>query len=80
MTQDRKGLHIEDHTRRFISSSISNVCRETIPRPRPACTACLMASFEIIRKRIFGENNYTIIDNVDRLPENLPQLFSSLTS
>jgi nitric oxide reductase NorD protein len=31
-------------------------------------------------KRIFGENNYTIIDNVQRLPEKLPQLFASLTS
>jgi len=31
-------------------------------------------------KRIFGENNYTIIDNVDRLPEKLPTLFASLTS
>ena len=31
-------------------------------------------------KRIFGENNYTVIDNVDRLPEKLPTLFASLTS
>lgn len=31
-------------------------------------------------KRIFGENNYTIIDNVDRLPEKLPTLFANLTS
>jgi nitric oxide reductase NorD protein len=31
-------------------------------------------------KRIFGQNNYTIIDNVDRLPEQLPTLFASLTS
>lgn len=30
-------------------------------------------------KRIFGANNYTIIDNVDRLPEKLPALFASLT-
>ena len=30
-------------------------------------------------KRIFGQNNYTIIDNVDRLPEQLPMLFASLT-
>jgi hypothetical protein len=30
-------------------------------------------------KRIFGENNYTIVDNVDRLPEQLPVLFASLT-
>ena len=30
-------------------------------------------------KRIFGENNYTIIDHVDRLPEQLPTLFASLT-
>ncbi|WP_455212123.1 VWA domain-containing protein [Kaarinaea lacus] len=31
-------------------------------------------------KRIFGANNYTIIDNVQRLPEKLPTLFASLTS
>jgi len=31
-------------------------------------------------KRIFGANNYTIIDNVDRLPEQLPVLFANLTS
>jgi nitric oxide reductase activation protein len=31
-------------------------------------------------KRIFGMNNYTIVDNVERLPEKLPQLFASLTS
>ena len=30
-------------------------------------------------KRIFGESNYTIVDNVDRLPEKLPTLFASLT-
>ncbi len=31
-------------------------------------------------KRIFGDNNYTIVDHVDRLPEKLPTLFASLTS
>lgn len=31
-------------------------------------------------KRIFGANNYTIIDHVDKLPEQLPTLFASLTS
>ncbi len=31
-------------------------------------------------KRIFGQNNYTVIDHVDRLPEQLPVLFASLTS
>jgi hypothetical protein len=31
-------------------------------------------------KRIFGANNYTVIDNVNRLPEELPTLFASLTS
>jgi MoxR-like ATPase len=30
-------------------------------------------------KRIFGENNYTVVDNVDRLPEKPPTLFASLT-
>ena len=31
-------------------------------------------------KRIFGANNYTIIDNVEKLPEKLPTLFASLTA
>jgi nitric oxide reductase activation protein len=31
-------------------------------------------------KRIFGANNYTIIDNVQKLPEKLPVLFATLTS
>ncbi|SNT41437.1 nitric oxide reductase activation protein NorD [Tropicimonas sediminicola] len=30
-------------------------------------------------KRIFGENNYTIVDHIVRLPEQLPNLFASLT-
>jgi len=30
-------------------------------------------------KRIFGANNYTVIDNVEKLPEQLPVLFASLT-
>jgi nitric oxide reductase NorD protein len=31
-------------------------------------------------KRIFGANNYTIVDHVERLPEKLPVLFATLTS
>ena len=31
-------------------------------------------------KRIFGANNYTVIDNVDKLPEKLPALFASLAA
>ena len=30
-------------------------------------------------KRIFGANNYSIVDNVDKLSEQLPLLFASLT-
>ena len=29
--------------------------------------------------RIFGANNYTIVDQVERLPEKLPSLFANLT-
>jgi nitric oxide reductase NorD protein len=31
-------------------------------------------------QRIFGANNYTIVDHVQRLPEKLPVLFATLTS
>ena len=30
--------------------------------------------------RIFGRNNYSIVDNVELLPERLPRVFSALTS
>ena len=30
-------------------------------------------------KRIFGGSNYTVVDNVDRLPEKLPVLFATIT-
>jgi nitric oxide reductase NorD protein len=29
--------------------------------------------------RIFGENNYSIVDNVEKLPERLPSVFAALT-
>ncbi|MFT7531880.1 MAG: nitric oxide reductase NorD protein, partial [Gammaproteobacteria bacterium] len=29
--------------------------------------------------RIFGENNYSILDNIERLPERLPAVFTALT-
>jgi nitric oxide reductase activation protein len=45
-------------------------------------TYCLTldANADAYVKRIFGMNNYTIIDHVDRLPEKLPVLFATLTS
>jgi nitric oxide reductase NorD protein len=45
-------------------------------------TYCLTldADADAYVKRIFGMNNYTIIDHVNRLPEKLPVLFATLTS
>jgi nitric oxide reductase NorD protein len=45
-------------------------------------TYCLTldADADAYVKRIFGVNNYTIIDHVNRLPEKLPVLFATLTS
>ncbi len=45
-------------------------------------TYCLTLDPEADRyvSRIFGENNYSIVDNVERLPERLPVVFSALTS
>ncbi|RLA10967.1 MAG: VWA domain-containing protein [Gammaproteobacteria bacterium] len=45
-------------------------------------TYCLTLDPEADRyvARIFGENNYSIVDNVERLPEKLPMVFSALTA
>jgi len=44
-------------------------------------TYCLTLDPEADRyvARIFGENNYSIVDNVERLPERLPNVFAALT-
>jgi nitric oxide reductase NorD protein len=45
-------------------------------------TYCLTLDPEADRyvARIFGENNYSIVDNVERLPERLPNVFAALTA
>lgn len=45
-------------------------------------TYCLTldAQADSYARRIFGEHRYTIVDHVERLPEELPTLFASLTS
>lgn len=49
---------------------------------RGVSTYCLTLDHEADAyvKQIFGERGYTIIDHVDRLPEQLPFLFARLTS
>ncbi|MET0066140.1 MAG: nitric oxide reductase activation protein NorD [Candidatus Thiodiazotropha sp.] len=44
-------------------------------------TYCLTLDPEADRyvSRIFGENNYSIVDHVERLPERLPNVFAALT-
>ena len=45
-------------------------------------THCLTLDPEADRyvERIFGPNHYSIVDNVERLPERLPRVFSALTA
>jgi nitric oxide reductase NorD protein len=49
---------------------------------RGVMTYCLTldANADNYVKRIFGANNYTIVDHVQRLPEKLPVLFATLTT
>ncbi len=45
-------------------------------------TYCLTLDSDADRyvARIFGENNYSIVEDVERLPERLPMVFSALTT
>ncbi len=45
-------------------------------------TYCLTLDPEADRyvERIFGPNHYSIVDNIERLPERLPRVFSALTA
>lgn len=49
---------------------------------RGVYTYCLTLDPEADRyvSRIFGENNFSVVDNVERLPERLPDVFAAITS
>ncbi|WP_339776759.1 VWA domain-containing protein [uncultured Methylophaga sp.] len=68
---ERDPQHLRHDTRKAVDELWS----------RGVMTYCLTldANADSYVKRIFGENNYTIVDHVDRLPEKLPTLFASLT-
>lgn len=68
---ERDPQHLRHDTRKAVDELWS----------RGVMTYCLTldANADSYVKRIFGENNYTIVDHVDRLPEKLPVLFASLT-
>jgi nitric oxide reductase NorD protein len=69
---ERDPQHLRHDTRKAVSELAA----------QGILTYCLTLDANADRyvKRIFGANNYTIVDHVDRLPEKLPALFASLTS
>lgn len=69
---ERDPQHLRHDTRKAVEELYS----------RGILTYCLTLdpNADTYVKRIFGANNYTIVDHVDRLPEKLPTLFASLTS
>ena len=69
---ERDPQHLRHDTRKAVEELYS----------KGILTYCLTldANADAYVKRIFGANNYTIVDHVDRLPEKLPTLFASLTS
>jgi nitric oxide reductase NorD protein len=69
---ERDPQHLRHDTRKAVEELYS----------RGIMTYCLTldADADTYVKRIFGMNNYTIIDHVNRLPEKLPVLFATLTS
>ncbi|MFD0982627.1 nitric oxide reductase activation protein NorD [Tropicimonas aquimaris] len=68
---ERDPQHLRHDTRKSVEELAS----------RGVTTYCLTLdpNADSYVKRIFGENNYTIVDHVERLPEKLPNLFASLT-
>jgi hypothetical protein len=69
---ERDPQHLRNDTKKAVEELYS----------KGVMTYCLTldADADAYVKRIFGMNNYTIIDHVDRLPEKLPVLFATLTS
>ncbi len=76
---DGEPADIDERDPRYLRHDARKAVEEL--RGRGIASYCLTVDPEADAyvKRIFGQNQYTIIDHVQRLPEKLPVLFASLT-
>ena len=77
---DREPTDIDERDPQYLRHDTKKIVEELYSKGVLSYCLTLDPSADAYVKRIFGADNYTVIDNVDKLPEQLPLLVASLTS
>ena len=80
LVTDGEPADIDERDPQHLRHDTKKAVEELYARGIPTYCLTLDANADAYVKRIFGVNNYTVVDHVDRLPEKLPTLFANLTS
>ncbi|BAZ92901.1 rubisco activation protein CbbO [Thiohalobacter thiocyanaticus] len=80
LVTDGEPADIDERDPQYLRHDTKKAVEELYTRGVMSYCLTLDANADSYVKRIFGANNYTIIDQVERLPEKLPVLFATLTS
>ena len=80
LVTDGEPADIDERDPQYLRHDTKKAVEELYTRGVMSYCLTLDANADDYVKRIFGANNYTIVDQVERLPEKLPVLFATLTS
>ncbi len=70
---------IDERDPQYLRRDTRHAVEELAARGIHSYCLTLDADADSYVSRIFGTNNYSIVDNIERLPERLPRVFSALT-
>ncbi len=77
---DGEPADIDERDPQYLRQDTRHAVEELAIRGIHSYCLTLDANADSYVSRIFGANNYSIVDNIERLPERLPRVFSALTS
>lgn len=80
LVTDGEPADIEERDPQYLRHDTKKAVEDRAMQGVYTCCLTLDPNADRYVARIFGENNYSIVDNVARLPERLPNVFTALTA
>ena len=77
---DGEPADIDERDPRYLREDCRHAVEELAAQGVQSFCLTLDAHADDYVARIFGQNNYSIVDNIEALPERLPKVFSALTA
>ena len=80
MISDGAPADVDERDPQYLRHDTHQAVHELASKGIHSYCLTLDANAQDYAARIFGENNFSIVDKIERLPERLPELFSALTT